>query len=73
MKKLYQVVEEVEEGEGEGEGEDGEGEEEGSGGEERRVDKDGGEGGRSGPRGEGIGNRRHPNKVGMMEVCKLTV
>ena len=53
MKKLYQVVEEVEVGEGEGE--DGEGEEEGSGGEERRVDKDGGEGGRSGPRGEGIG------------------
>ena len=56
MKKLYQVVEEVEV-EGEGEDGEGEGEEEGSGGEERRVDKDGGEGGISGPRGEGIGNR----------------
>ena len=54
----------------EGEGEGGEGEGEGSGGEERRVDKDGGEGRRN---GEGLGNRRHPNNVDMMEVCKLTV
>ena len=64
------MEEEGEEGEGEGE-EEGEGE--GSGGEERKVDKDGEEGRRDGPRGEGIGNRRHPNNVDMMEVCKLTV